>query len=121
MGRLIESWSRSGSWANAREGTTSISAARARRGSAYILSVLLSSQRPGASVRRLRSDVSSPLCAFRHPPSAIRTSVSVTIDDIRAARIRLAPLLSPTPLRTYRELDDAVGHSIRVSVKHENF
>jgi len=63
----------------------------------------------------------TPLSAFRHPPSAIRTSVSVTIDDIRAARIRLAPLLSPTPLRTYRELDDAVGHSIRVSVKHENF
>jgi threonine dehydratase len=47
--------------------------------------------------------------------------LSVTLDDIRAARIRLAPLLSPTPLRNYRELDDAVGHSIRVSVKHENF
>jgi threonine dehydratase len=47
--------------------------------------------------------------------------VSVTLDDIRAARIRLAPLLSPTPLRAYRELDDAVGHSIRVFVKHENF
>lgn len=50
-----------------------------------------------------------------------RTELSVTLDDIRAARIRLAPLLSPTPLRTYRELDDAVGHAIRVSVKHENF
>lgn len=47
--------------------------------------------------------------------------MSVTLDDIRAARIRLAPLLSPTPLRNYRELDDAVGHSIGVSVKHENF
>jgi threonine dehydratase len=47
--------------------------------------------------------------------------LSVTLDDIRAARIRLAPLLSPTPLRNYRELDDAVGHSIRVFVKHENF
>jgi threonine dehydratase len=47
--------------------------------------------------------------------------LSVTIDDIRAARIRLAPLLSPTPLRNYRELDDAVGRGIRVSVKHENF
>ena len=45
----------------------------------------------------------------------------VTIDDIRAARIRLAPLLSPSPLRTYRELDDAVGHEVRVFVKHENF
>lgn len=49
------------------------------------------------------------------------TCVSVTLDDIRAARIRLAPLLSPTPLRVYRELDDAVGHSVRVQVKHENF
>ena len=48
-------------------------------------------------------------------------TLPVTIDDIRAARIRLAPLLSATPLRSYRELDDAVGHSIRVSVKHENF
>jgi threonine dehydratase len=45
----------------------------------------------------------------------------VTLDDIQAARIRLAPLLSPTPLRAYRELDDAVGHAIRVAVKHENF
>lgn len=49
------------------------------------------------------------------------TTVSVTLDDIRAARIRLAPLLSPTPLRTYRELDDAVGHAVRIYVKHENF
>jgi threonine dehydratase len=49
------------------------------------------------------------------------TCVAVTIDDIRAARIRLAPLLSPTPLRNYRELDDEVGHGMRVWVKHENF
>ena len=48
-------------------------------------------------------------------------NLPVTIDDIRAARIRLAPLLSQTPLRGYRELDDAVGHSVRVFVKHENF
>lgn len=47
--------------------------------------------------------------------------MSVTIDDIRAARIRLAPLLSQTPLRSYRELDDAVGHSVQLFVKHENF
>lgn len=55
------------------------------------------------------------------PPLTSRFQVSVTLDDIRAARIRLAPLLSPSPLRTYRELDDAVGHSIHVHVKHENF
>jgi threonine dehydratase len=47
--------------------------------------------------------------------------VSVTLDDIRAASIRLAPLLAPTPLRSYRELDDAVGHGVRLYVKHENF
>jgi threonine dehydratase len=45
----------------------------------------------------------------------------VTLDEVLAARIRLAPLLAPTPLRSYRELDDAVGHDIRVFVKHENF
>lgn len=45
----------------------------------------------------------------------------MTLDSIRAARTRLAPLLSPTPLRSYRELDDVVGHAIRVHVKHENF
>lgn len=56
----------------------------------------------------------------RRSPSPVQI-LSVTIDDIRAARIRLAPLLSPTPLRTYRELDDAVGHALRILVKHENF
>lgn len=45
----------------------------------------------------------------------------MTLDSIRAARTRLAPLLTPTPLRSYRELDDVVGHAIRVHVKHENF
>jgi threonine dehydratase len=53
--------------------------------------------------------------------NAQRSPLPITLDDIRAARIRLAPLLSPTPLRSYRELDDAVGHAIRVAVKHENF
>ena len=28
--------------------------------------------------------------------------------------------LPPTPLRSYPELDDALGHGIRVLVKHEN-
>jgi len=47
--------------------------------------------------------------------------LSISITDVEAARIRLAPLLTPTPLRSYRELDDAVGHGIQVLVKHENF
>ena len=68
-------------------------------------------------VHRVHRDLSS-LSQVSLLPSVI---LSVTLDDIRAARIRLAPLLSPTPLRNYRELDDAVGHSIRVFVKHENF
>ena len=44
----------------------------------------------------------------------------ITIDDVRAAGKRLAPFLSPTPFRRYPTLDAAVGHGIRVLVKHEN-
>ncbi len=67
--------------------------------------------------RRAYRDLSTQSPVPRHPSPVLPVSLA----DIRAARIRLAPLLSPTPLRNYRELDDAVGHSIRVSVKHENF
>ncbi len=46
----------------------------------------------------------------------------VSVDEIRAAcEVRIAPYLTPTPLRAYAELDAAVGHGIRVFVKHENF
>lgn len=45
----------------------------------------------------------------------------MSLDAVYAARTRLAPLLAPTPLRAYRELDDAIGHGIRAVVKHENF
>jgi threonine dehydratase len=44
----------------------------------------------------------------------------ITFDDILAARDRIRPYLSPTPLREYPLLDEFVGHGIRVSVKHEN-
>lgn len=43
------------------------------------------------------------------------------MQDVEAARIRLSPLLAPTPLRSYRELDEAVGYHVQVLVKHENF
>src|SRR4051794_41000301 len=43
-----------------------------------------------------------------------------TFDDIQAARDRLRPFLAPTPLRHYPALDRAVGHGVRVLVKHEN-
>lgn len=45
---------------------------------------------------------------------------SVTLDDVRRAHDRICPHLAPTPLRNYAELDDVVGHDIRVLVKHEN-
>jgi threonine dehydratase len=43
----------------------------------------------------------------------------ISIDDVRAARQRLAPHLPPTPLRYYPQLGEAVG-GIDVFVKHEN-
>jgi threonine dehydratase len=44
----------------------------------------------------------------------------ITWDDIASARERIAPYLTPTPLRHYAALDDEVGAGIRVLVKHEN-
>ena len=40
--------------------------------------------------------------------------------DVLAAAERLQPHLTRTAFRRYRQLDDLVGHGIRVSVKHEN-
>lgn len=44
----------------------------------------------------------------------------VAFEDVLAARERIRPYLPPTPLRSYPALDAAVGHGIRVWVKHEN-
>jgi len=44
----------------------------------------------------------------------------ITWDDVVAARRRIAPYLTPTPLRRYATLDAEVGNDIRVLVKHEN-
>jgi threonine dehydratase len=44
----------------------------------------------------------------------------VSLEDARQALKRIRPHLPPTPLRNYRQLDDAIGHDIRVLVKHEN-
>jgi threonine dehydratase len=44
----------------------------------------------------------------------------ISIDDARAARRRIAPFLSATPLREYKELNDLMGGGIRLLVKHEN-
>ena len=40
--------------------------------------------------------------------------------DVTAARARIAPYLTPSPLRRYAPLDAEVGHGIRVLVKHDN-
>ncbi|HKS05886.1 MAG TPA: threonine/serine dehydratase [Gemmatimonadaceae bacterium] len=44
----------------------------------------------------------------------------ITISDVHAARERIRPYLTPTPARRYPTLDAAIGHGIRVVVKHEN-
>jgi len=48
------------------------------------------------------------------------THLPITFDDVLAARERLRPYLAPTPLREYPLLNELVGHSVRVWVKHEN-
>lgn len=44
----------------------------------------------------------------------------VTFEDLQTARQRIAPYLAASPLRHYPALDEAVGHGVRVLVKHEN-
>jgi len=44
----------------------------------------------------------------------------ISLDDVEAARARIAPFLSPTPFREHPQLAQLVGHDIRVFVKHEN-
>ena len=44
----------------------------------------------------------------------------IALRDVVAARERIRPYLSPTPLRVYAALDQAVGQGITVLVKHEN-
>lgn len=48
------------------------------------------------------------------------SSWPITLEDVREAARRIRAYLSPTPLRNYAPLDAAVGHGIRVWVKHEN-
>jgi threonine dehydratase len=48
------------------------------------------------------------------------STFAVSLDDVRAAEKRIRPFIERTPLRSYPALDAAVGHGIRVLVKHEN-
>src|SRR3989338_5322927 len=44
----------------------------------------------------------------------------ITFADVLAARERIAPYLTPTPLREYQQLNELVRYGVRVFVKHEN-
>jgi threonine dehydratase len=48
------------------------------------------------------------------------TGWPITLDDVRAARDRLAPYLQPTPLREYPRLGELAGGGLRIVAKHEN-
>lgn len=47
-------------------------------------------------------------------------ALPIDFADVLAARERIRPYLRPTPLRSYAELDEEIGHGVRVLVKHEN-
>jgi threonine dehydratase len=44
----------------------------------------------------------------------------ITFDDVLRARARLAPYLTPTPLRSYPLLDQWIGGGTSLLIKHEN-
>jgi threonine dehydratase len=45
----------------------------------------------------------------------------ITFDDVLQARARLAPYLTPTPLRSYPLLDDWIGGGTSLLIKQENY
>ncbi|MDB4905919.1 MAG: Serine/threonine dehydratase [Gemmatimonadetes bacterium] len=49
------------------------------------------------------------------------SSWPITFEQVVAARERISPWLSATPLRSYALLDQHVGHGISLLAKHENF
>ena len=46
--------------------------------------------------------------------------ITLTFKDVLAAKERLAPYLTATPLRNYPSLDKIIGNHIQAFVKHEN-
>ena len=44
----------------------------------------------------------------------------ISFGDVMEARARLAPYLTPTPLRRYPQLDALIGGGTSLFVKHEN-
>lgn len=63
----------------------------------------------------------SSLTSHPQPLTPVQVVWPVSLEDIRAARERISPHFSPSPMRRYPTLDAAVGHGIAVYVKHENF
>lgn len=53
-------------------------------------------------------------------PVPLAPAWPITFDEVLAARERLAPYLTPTPLRHYPLLDARIGRGISLLVKHEN-
>jgi len=55
-------------------------------------------------------------------PFAMETAPAwpISLDDVRAAKERLAPYLTPTPLRHYPPLNELMGGDTSLLVKHEN-
>jgi threonine dehydratase len=51
----------------------------------------------------------------------MRAPWPITFDDVIDARQRLAPYLSPTPLRSYPLLDELFGGGTTLLIKHENY
>ncbi len=72
--------------------------------------------------KRLRTNITA--AASLSIPSmttlGVMTPWPVSSADLRSARERLKPFLSPTSARNYGVLDAKVGHDIEVWVKHEN-
>ncbi|MEX2179047.1 MAG: threonine/serine dehydratase [Gemmatimonadaceae bacterium] len=60
--------------------------------------------------------------AIRSAPIALEPTAAwpISFDDVLRARERLAPYLTPTPLRHYPLLDDLLGGGTSLLVKHEN-
>jgi threonine dehydratase len=54
------------------------------------------------------------------PLDAMSPPWPITFDDVLQARARLAPYLTPTPLRRYPLLDELMGGGTSLLIKHEN-
>jgi threonine dehydratase len=52
--------------------------------------------------------------------AALAVAWPITFEDVVAARERLAPYLTPTPLRHYPLLDEHIGGGTSLLIKHEN-